>query len=177
MLTSINKDPGLISDPRPAIDGDNRGRLWWQHASREDSPSKTHVPGSATFRNRDDGGYSNRQYQVYGKDHGQFFIVFVSTCLFAKSESLRSRVSILRAPKWVSTSVPPEARKANPGIVESFFLEQGEQYSERHDESTSAASREEAAIKLKAITPRFPENKEEATQLDQDLERMVCAQL
>ena len=39
------------------------------------------------------------------------------------------------------------------------------------------ASREEAAIKLKAITLRFPANEEEAMELDQDLEKMGCGQL
>ena len=97
-MRHFNKDPGLISDPRPVRDGAGRGWLWWQHASREDRLGTTHVPGSATFRNRDDGSYSNRQNQVYGNGHGQFFIVFVSTYLFAKNESLRVRVSILRAP-------------------------------------------------------------------------------
>ena len=118
-MRCFNKDPMLISDPRPVIDGVDRGQLWWQHAPREDNSGTTHVSGSATSRNRDDGGYSNRQNQVYR--NGQFFIVFDSTCLFAKSESLRSRVSIFRAPKWVSTSVPLEAR-----IVERVFPEQGE---------------------------------------------------
>ena len=76
-MRHFNKDPGLISDPRPVIDGDGRGRLWWQHVSREDSPGTTYIPGSATSRNRDDGGYSNRQNQVYGNGHGQFsFVLF-----------------------------------------------------------------------------------------------------
>ena len=116
-MRRFNKDPGLISDPRSVIDGDGRGRLWWQHASPEDNPDTTHVPGSATSRNCDDGGSSNRQNQVYGNSHDQFSIVFVCTCLFAKSESFRFRVSILRAPKWVFTSVPLEAERANPETV------------------------------------------------------------
>ena len=87
-MRRFNKDPGLISDPRPAIDGDNRRRLWWQHASRGDSPDTTHVPGSATSRNRDDGGYSNRQNQVRGNGHGQFLFVLFFFPLFIR-ECLR----------------------------------------------------------------------------------------
>ena len=76
-MRRFNKDPGLISDPRPVRDGDSRGRLWWQHTSRGDNPSTSHVPGSATSWNRNDGGYFDRQNQVYGNGHGQFSIVIV----------------------------------------------------------------------------------------------------
>ena len=41
----------------------------------------------------------------------------------------------------------------------------------------AAMPREETVIKLKAVTPRFPESKEEALQLNEDLERMGCTQL
>ena len=63
--------------------------------------------------------------------------MIVSICLFADGESLWIRVSISRASSWVFTSVPPEARRANPRIVERVFPEQGEHFSARHDESTS----------------------------------------
>ena len=48
MMRQVNKGPGLISDPRPVIDGDDRGRLWRQHVSRGDSPGTIDVPGDAT---------------------------------------------------------------------------------------------------------------------------------
>ena len=76
-MRQVNKGPGLISDPQPVIDGDDRGQLWRQHASRGDSPGTTNVPGGATSWKRNDGGYSNRQNQVHGNGHGQFsFVLF-----------------------------------------------------------------------------------------------------
>ena len=43
---------------------------------------------------------------------------------------------------------------------------------------TPAAEQEEkVTIKIKAVTPRLPKDEKEELQLDEDLERMGCAQL
>ena len=43
---------------------------------------------------------------------------------------------------------------------------------------TPAAEQEEkVSIKIKAVTPRLPKDDKEALQLDEDLERIECAQL
>ena len=69
------------------------------------------------------------------------------------------------------------SRERIPELFRIAFRNRGSINLSAMMKAQAATSREEAAIKLKAITPRFPENKEEAMQLNQDLERMGCAQL
>ena len=76
--------------------------------------------------------------------------------------------------------------RENPGVKECVSSEwlsvNPEQDSRQHSVAmvrtpTAVVSEGEVAIKIKVVTPRFPESDVEALQLEEDLERMGCLQL